>query len=83
MINRKPRRDPNVRRLRGRTLVRYGGLVTWVGRGDKWMQKGVEVWGPPEWDPTFYGSGEEIMDAIEAKAQKRWPKARCSECWRV
>ena len=64
--------------------VKYAGTVSWynekTGQG---YRKCVSVMGPPEWDPTYFGSGDEMCEAIEAKARKRWPKACCDEAWRV
>lgn len=60
----------------------YGGYVSWINRQQQREVREVQVWGPKEWDPSLFGDGREIMDAVEAKAQKRWKKAICNECWR-
>lgn len=60
----------------------YGGYVTWPRRDGSVDCREVRVWGPPEWDPDRYGDGSDIMEAVTAKARKRWPSAECNECWR-
>lgn len=60
----------------------YGGYATWSNRRGEIESREIHVWGPPTWDPSCYGDGSEIQDAVEKKARKRWKNAECRECWR-
>lgn len=71
-----------VRKRNGKTEYLYGGYVYWTNRQGQRDSREVQVWGPPTWDPSYYGDGSSIMKAVQKKARKRWPQAECNECWR-
>ena len=65
-------------------VTRYGGYVTrWVNAVRNTYS--LNVFGPDEWDPTYFGDGTQIVEAIEAKCEALGWKAgtyEVTEVWR-
>lgn len=78
----KDGRSRTTRIRNGVTEFLYGGYVNWLNRQEELETREVRIWGPTIWDPDRYGDGMAIMEAIQKKARKKWPKAECREVWR-